>query len=265
MNIPTIGGSRGIFEIFVPGTFLLLNLSIIVYMFPFTDNETRRLIAAGASSPASALIIAISFGYLMGVLLRLFPIDFPDKLSANWLRLFTRPEHPKETRLWATEAFPYIGWIGESSDLFLFPGAKNFYDKTWGNRKLLGQNKQFFNFIKVVISSIDEKAANEIYAAEALSRYISGMFYALSFSFLLMLITILISWAVNGQILGGLIFIAVAYLFAMIAILARLRFIRIKEVEAVFAASFKNKGIFEDSATTGIRRLRGKSRFRHLR
>ena len=106
MNIPTIGGSRGIFEIFVPGTFLLLNLSVIVYMFPFTDEETRRLIAAGASNPASALIIAISFGYLMGVLLRLFRTDLPDNLSAAWLRIFTRRGNPKETKLWATEEFP---------------------------------------------------------------------------------------------------------------------------------------------------------------
>lgn len=31
MNIPTIGGPRGIFEVFVPGMFLLLNTSAAVY------------------------------------------------------------------------------------------------------------------------------------------------------------------------------------------------------------------------------------------
>lgn len=34
MNIPTIGGAQGIFEIFVPGMFLLLNLAVVVYLFP---------------------------------------------------------------------------------------------------------------------------------------------------------------------------------------------------------------------------------------
>ncbi len=251
MNIPTIGGARGIFEIFVPGTFLLLNLGFFVYMSPFTDAETRRLIAAGATSPAIAVILAVSFGYLIGILLRLFKTDWADNASVFLLRRSKRRENPQESRLWATEEFPYIGWIGESCKLYLSTSVRNFYDKTWGLRILKGQNKQFFNFSKVVISSKDEQAAAEIYAAEALTRYISGMFYALAFAFILFVITILSIYFNSGQLSGGLIFVAAAYLFAIIIILTRFKFIRIKEVEAVFAASYKNRELFEELAAGG--------------
>jgi hypothetical protein len=246
-TIPTIGGARGIFEIFVPGTFLLLNLGFVLYIFPFTDSEVKRLIAAGASSPAMALIMAVSFGYLIGILLRLFQTELPDKLSARFLRKFGRLEDPRETRLWATEAFPYISWIGETCSLYLSDEAKSFYDNTWGLRKVTGQNRQFFNFVKIIISSNDVQAAGEIYAAEALSRYISGMFFALSYAFLLILGTLITTYIVSGQLMGGLILIAAAYLFAIWVILSRFRFIRIKEAEAVFAASFKNRVLFEEA------------------
>jgi hypothetical protein len=250
MNIPTIGGARGIFEIFVPGIFLLLNLGLVAYLLPFTDDETRRLIASGASNPVLSLIIAVSFGYLIGILLRLLRPELPDKLSAVWLGRFAREEHESETELWATEEFPYIGWIGEICKLYLPPETVSFYDKIWGRRRLEGQNKQFFNFVKVIISSSDERAAAEMYAAEALSRYISGMFYALSCGFFLILATILSNYFISGQILEGLILILVAYLLAIVGILARFRFIRIKEAEIVFAASFKNKAIFESDDVT---------------
>jgi hypothetical protein len=250
MNIPTIGGARGIFEIFVPGIFLLLNLGLVAYLLPFSDDETRRLIASGASNPVLSLIIAVSFGYLIGIVLRLFRPEVPDRLSAGWVGRFAREERESETRLWATEEFPYIGWIGEICRLYLPPETVRFYDKIWRRRRLEGQNKQFFNFVKVMISSSDERAAAEVYAAEALSRYISGMFYALSCAFLLVLATILSNSFISGEVLEGLILILVVYLLAIVGILARFRFIRIKEAETVFAASFKNKAIFERGDVT---------------
>ena len=246
MNIPTIGGPRGIFEIFVPGTFLLLNLGIVVYLFPLTDSETKRLIAASASNAASALIIAISFGYLMGVLLRLFRTDFPDKLSAGWLRIFSRRENPKETKLWAKEEFPYIGWIGETCKLYLSDEVKSFFDNTWGRRRLEGQNKQFFNFVKSADQfnrrkhckrNICCRGIKPIYLRNVLCTFFLISFVACHYHY---------HQHCQWSNIGGLIFIAAAYLLAIIAILANLRFVRIKEVEAVFAASFKYKELFEE-------------------
>lgn len=254
MSIPTIGGARGIFEIFVPGMFLLLNLGAVVYLFPFTDDETKRLIVSGVSNPVLILIIAVGFGYLIGVLLRLFKTDLPDKWSALWLQGFRRHARKGEGKvhLFATEAFPYIGWIGEVCKGYLPSETQAFYDKVWADRKRAGHNKQFFNYCKIMISSSDEKAANEIYAAESLTRYISGMFYALAFSFVLILVTVILRYFASGQIMTGLIIILLAYLFAVVEILRHFRVIRIKEVETVFTASFRNRGIFEQSLPESI-------------
>lgn len=254
MNIPTIGGARGIFEIFVPGMFLLLNLGAIVYLFPFTDDETKRLIVSGASNPVLVLVIAVGFGYLIGVLLRLFQTDLPDKWSAAWLRRFRRHARKgkDEFKLYATEEFPYIGWIGEVCKEYLPPEAQAFYDKVWAGRKRAGHNKQFFNYCKTLISSSDERAANEIYAAESLTRYISGMFYALAFSVVLILVTVILRYFASGQTMAGPIIILLAYLFAIVEILQHFRVIRIKEVETVFTASFRNREIFEQRLPESI-------------
>ena len=255
MNIPTIGGARGIFEFFVPGVFLLLNLGFATYIFPFTDAETKNGIAAAASSPALVLIIGISFGYLVGVVLRLFQTDLPDRLSAAWLRRFDHRalQGDRKFKLWAIEQFPYFGWIEQTCVLYLPAEALHFYQNTWGLRKQGEQNKQFFTYVKTIINSDDERAADEMYAAEALCRYIAGMFYALCFACLSLTIPIVVSYLVFGQIRTGLIIVLAVYLFMIVEILAHYRFLRIKEVEIVFAASYKNRTLFEEtSAKTQI-------------
>ena len=250
MNIPTIGGARGIFEFFVPGVFLLLNLGFATYIFPYTDAETKNGIAAAASSPALALTIGISFGYLIGVVLRLFQTDLPDRLSAAWLRTFDRRARhgDRKFKLWAIEQFPYFGWIEQTCRLYLPSEALDFYQNTWGQRKQGQQNKQFFTFIKMMITSDDERAADEMYAAESLCRYIAGMFYALCFACLSLLIPIIVSYLGFGQVLISLIIVLAIYLFMIIEILAHYRFLRIKEVEIVFAASYKNRDLFAAAA-----------------
>lgn len=104
-----------------------------------------------------------------------------------------------------------------------------------------------------MISSEDEQSASEIYAAEALVRYMSGMFYALVLAFLLILVTVIFRYIVFGQAAVGLIIMLCAYLFAIGAILSRFRFMRTKEVETVFAASFKNRSVFEEETTLEAR------------
>lgn len=251
MNIPTIGGARGIFEIFVPGIFLLLNLGTVMYLFPFIDDETKQLVISSASNPVLVLVVVVSFGYLIGVILRLFRADQPDDWSARWLRRYAHHRQSDgKPRLYVSEGFPYIGWIEEVCKLYLSSEALEFYNKTWAPRKQLKRNKQFFNFCKIMISSNDERAAGEIYAAEALSRYIAGMFYALLLAFILILITAVLRYIVLGQVMAGFIIILVAYLLAIMTILSHFRFIRIKEVETVFAASFKNRCIFEEGVTS---------------
>jgi hypothetical protein len=248
VNIPTIGGARGIFEIFVPGVFLFLNFSIVAYLFPSIDDETRNLFLDGASNPILVLVIVVSFGYLIGILLRLFRTDLPDELSAWLLRRIRRHARKDsgEFNLWARESFPYIGWIGEACNQYCPTEIIDFYNQTWAPRKLEKQNKWFFNHCKIMINSHDERAAAEIYAAEALTRYISGMFFALVFSFFLILITVILRYILFSQLMVWLIIVLMTYIFAIYIILSNFRFVRIKEVETVFSASFSNKSIFAE-------------------
>jgi hypothetical protein len=199
------------------------------------------------SNAALVLVIAVGFGYLIGMLLRLFQTELPDKLSAAWGRSFesrAREKGRKGFKLWATEDFPYIGWIGESCKLYLPPEAQAFYERVWANRKQDGPNKQFFNYCKILIVANDERSANEIYAAESVTRYISGMFYALILSFVSILLPTIPRY-LSGQSITGIGLLLVAYFLAIVVIVQHFRFIRIKEVETVFAASFKNREIFE--------------------
>jgi hypothetical protein len=251
MIIPTIGGARGIFEILVPGMFLLVNLGVVVYLLPFIDVETRDLIAACVTEPVVAVVIGVVFGYLIGLLLRLLQPAGPDRLSAAWLgRRYRRArKQGGKIPLYISERFPYIGYLGGmcrqricSSDVL------DFYKKTWAPRRRRGQNLEFFNFCKAMILSEDERSASEIYAAEAFVRYMSGMFYALVAAFCMILVTFVVRWVDVGRPMAGLIIMLCTYLLAIGMILRSFRFIRIKEAQTVFAASFKNRSIFENVA-----------------
>lgn len=246
MDIPKIG--RGIFDVFVPGMFVLLNLALVIYLLPFVDTETKNFISTSMFNPAFFIIIAIGIGYLIGVLLRLFRTELPDKWSAAWLRRFNpyARADDNEFKLWAVEEFPYIGWLEKSCERYLSSDALDFYKAIWAPRKQQGQNRQFFNFCKVIINSVDEKAMNEINAAEALSRYIAAMFLSLMCVSPLILLVFIVN-LVMGKLLVGLLLIFLAYSLALIIILKYFRFVRIKEVETVFAASFKNKDQFPKS------------------
>ena len=248
MIIPTIGGARGIFEILVPGVFLLVNLGMVVHLLPFVDDETTGLIAACVSDPVGAVVIGVVFGYLLGVILRLFRPFVPDRLSAAWLRRFHRQARKRDGKvaLWASEDFPYLGLMGTVHGRFLPPETLDFYEKTWARKK---HEEQFLNFCKIMVSCEDGRAGSEIYAAEALVRYLAGMFYALILAFLLILVTVVLRYIAFRQVMVGLIIMLCAYLFAIGAIISRFRFVRIREVETVFAASFKNRHLFEGKPT----------------
>ncbi|HEY9152257.1 MAG TPA: hypothetical protein VIN60_05175 [Anaerolineales bacterium] len=253
MNIPTIGGTRGIFEIFVPGVFLLLNIGAAIYSLPALDDHTKVLMDALALNSILDLVIGVCFGYLVGVLLRLIKTDSLDKFSAWWLRTFDKKVIEKSSngqrtyRLSATEGFPYVGWIGQVAAGYLPPEALHFYKRVWAKRQReSNQNKQFFNFCKLVVSCNDENAAGEIYAAEALTRYIASMYYGLVFSSVLVVASILVRYGALGQFAYGLTALLAAYLLAILIIVQRFRKMRIREVEVVFAASYKNQFLFDE-------------------
>ena len=240
-NIKTIGGAGGIFHIFVPGVFLLLNFVGGVYLFPLTGEETRRQILDVFGNPALSLIITISFGYLIGVVLRIFRSELADRWSAKLLRLYDKnARKPRyDGNLYAYEGFPYTEWVGQLCQR-LPEDVLKFYEETWSSKK----NKTFLNFCKVLIISEDERAANEIYAAESLCRYISGMFYALLVASILLLFVLVSDLLIDHRTNAALAGLLVSYVVAIIGILSNFRFMRLKEVQTVFAAAYKNRHLF---------------------
>ena len=382
-GIPAIGGASGIFEVFVPGLFLLLNLIGVIFFLPFPQKQIEESIFKIFASPALSLVIVIGFGYLMGVLLRIFRAEAADKWSGKYLRLFDKNCRGGEKRrnLYAYQLFPYVGWLGVisqrsmSNDVLEFfykywanfkftdlaiKGLKsektvsytlsnktidrlkltdfpekfipklekkiehkrigegsfiNFVEKVIGNElnksnrnkilkasekelikefpkdiinkiefqlmeqtfkskntflsaiaKVIGKNQtakfeaellkwgclwgkdkdsSFFNFCKTMIISSDDKLANELYSRASLSRYISGMFYALISASWLVFGTVVLQLYLKSTINPSLVLIFFVYIVAIVGILRNLRFMRISEAQTVFYASFKNQAVFE--------------------
>jgi hypothetical protein len=196
MNVPSVGGARGVFEILVPGVFLILNIAGLVYVL---DSKACEQLGNLFTSPALALLVVTCFGYLAGVLLRMVKSEAADLESGRWQRFAYRNKKWKQSEVdvfrarglwWVSmgdafssvfeEDFPYIKWLGISAAKYLPESASEFYARVWEPRaRADGSNTQFFNLCKTILESVDPRASATIYSAEALSRYISGALYAL--------------------------------------------------------------------------------------
>lgn len=252
MNVPAIGKTKGIFEIFVPGVFLLINAIGVLYLLSeniksigFVGEFIRYLIG----QPSLIIIILICFGYLIGMILRLLMTELPDQLSAWYHRTFNKKNVRKSDysyKLWSIERFPYIGYVGDLilRDLSDHSGpVYEFYKQVWEPRNRKEGNRRFFNFCKTMLMRDNNQlTVMELYTAESINRYISGMFYSLSISFIFILITI--PFQSKFEIIIILLLVLLSYLTALLNILSRFRFIRIKEVQTLFDACYKNKEWF---------------------
>jgi hypothetical protein len=252
MDVPAIGKTRGIFEIFVPGVFLVINITGVLYLLAQNIKSIGSLaefIRYIIGQPSLIIIILICFGYLIGMILRLLMTDLPDRLSAWYHRFFHRKTSTKSDgsyKSWSIEKFPYIEFMGElvlhnlserSSPIY------KFYRKVWEPRKRKDGNKRFFNFCKtMLLREGNEMTVMELNTNESINRYISGMFYSLLISFLLILLTI--PFQSKSEVILSLFFILLSYLIGLWNIISRFRFIRIKEAQTLFDACYKNKEWF---------------------
>lgn len=257
MNIPAIGKTRGIFEIFVPGVFLLINVTAVLY-FLSKSKKSFEFIGAWikyiSGQPGLIIIVLICFGYLIGMILRLLMTDLPDHLSAWYHQVFNRKNSKKSDgsyESWSEEKFPYIGYIGEallrdlcdeSSPIYVF------YKEVWLPRKRKKGNKRFFNYCKtMLLRTGNEMTVIELYTAESINRYISGMFYSLLLSFILMLATI--PFQSKSELIILSLSILFCYIIGLWNIISRFRFIRIKEAQTLFDACYKNEEWFLSDMT----------------
>jgi hypothetical protein len=239
-NTPSIGQARGVFEILIPGAFVWLNLMLVLYLS--ADQSTRKASSELVSSTGETLAIMVAFGYLIGVTLRLFRSELPDLCSARVLRWSRRARlKDGKYKTWAIEDFPYPKWLRQVCEDSYPAAALEFYDNVWLGTGSGKGDKEFFNLCKSVVGSLDKDAAAEMYSAEALCRYISGMFYALLVALVVILVALIFihtARLVLAILLG-------MYGVAFGAILKNYRFLRIKEVKTVFSLAFCNRDSLE--------------------
>ncbi|MBU1937528.1 hypothetical protein KKG05_09030 [bacterium] len=244
-GVPAIGRARGLFDIFVPGVFLLLNLALGLWLLPLDLTHLTSKEIPWISSPVFGTIVVISFGYLLGVILRILRVNSADKWSAWFIKLWTWPRWRKKGSppIYLTELFPFIEcW----RDRYLsdYPEeAAQFYDQVWSGRSSGRQGQRFFNFCKTMVSSEDKWAAGEMYANEALSRYIASICYALLFSFVFLSLVEIIRYYANSPVDLLAVFLLIFYGSAIFAILRNFRYIRVKEVQIVIDITFKNRDV----------------------
>lgn len=252
MSFPK-SGVRGFFEILMPGVFLLLNLlgtfGLLVATLGNTDQQAA--LRAFAASETYSLSLLLCLGYLLGVVLRLFRTQMVDHWSGRFIRLL-RPKWKQEPFI--TGHFFFNGWMREKCATRLDPSVSRFYEEHWAKRDtgIPSQNTTFFNLCKAFVNKVDPASANEIFAAEALCRFIAGSCYALC---LAMFLTIMDAILVGTLISALLIYIPLAvgliYFLLILGILAEFRLLRCKEVNTVFDACYLNRQLFQEHFGSG--------------
>jgi hypothetical protein len=96
--------------------------------------------------------------------------------------------------------------------------------------------------------------AAEIYAAEALTRYVACMFYALRLGILIAIVsTVLALLRGIGNASAIWAFLTISYSLALWVIVKQFRFIRFKEVDTVFCACYLANVRFEREAAMDAR------------
>jgi amino acid transporter len=111
LNIPSIGAAKGLFEMLVPGVFLLLNLGFFLNYLSAQYWEKSLVFDIVKGNTALVLIAIIVLGYLIGVVLWIIGADIPDFLSTKLRRSGQDPYYE--------ENFPYINSLGSIIKLYL--------------------------------------------------------------------------------------------------------------------------------------------------
>ena len=219
-SFPIIGDIAHVFEILVPGMFLLLNFIGAIYFFPLnvTTSQRDELLKLFTTDPVVSLLLVISFGYLLGILLRLMRCTISDKFSGMFLHFTERRKHQKGVSLknqlsgdsittslplLSECKFPYTEYLGLICKTHYTPDALYFYKRVWSLKNR--NDSHFFNFCKTLVTLEDVKAGLEIQYAESLSRYISSMFYAIVIAVVIDFIPLVFAFA-SGALSGTIAF-----------------------------------------------------------
>jgi hypothetical protein len=234
----------------MPGIFLLINIIVTLYLFIVLfipdSNKILNIILSIINSPVLGITLLIVFGYPLGVVLRLLKNEKIDQRSAKYIKLL-KPKYRNEDFL--NDHFFYNNWMYKKSLNRLPKAVGDFYKDYWNDKYLDDGiiNTAFINFCKTIILKFDPQCCNEIYAAEALSRFVAGSYYSLQTSIFLMIInSFLLNKILSLQASFIAIFLILGYSFLLHVILSQYRFLRCKEVDTIFNACFANREHFEN-------------------
>lgn len=253
---------RGFFEILMPGVFFFLNIAFMVIFLISILNPQQmspnEIIEQFITSPVVAITLVIAIGYPVGMAFRLLKTARIDTTSARYIA-FLKPK--ERGKLYLSDHFFYGNWMRKKIREHLPAEAARFYDEYWYDKYTASDAPTFFNFCKILIAKEDIQSGTEIYAAEAILRFLAGSYYALQFSVVIMVLILAIALASHNTqvavLTGALV---VTYLLLLHIILSQFRFLRAKEVDTVFNASFANRKVFSQLfPTTTSRRLISKS------
>lgn len=237
--------TQGVFEILLPGSFLLLNLGI--FLIIAADIDFTNLISGSEKWGIAEAIPMLGASYILGMVLRMLRTEIPDRISA-WCLGHLPPRLPARSAL--KERFFYVKWMRQRYIPCLPEPARHFFEDVWEKhyQDPIGgtgnPNTHFFNFMKTLLLAIHKETSDQIMASEAISRFVASSFWAL------VLCTSLI--ALDGGVLfeqgkrGSVVFnfcvlLFFIYLAALYGIIRHFRYLRCKEVAFVFDASFAHR------------------------
>ncbi len=160
-------------------------------------------------------------------------------------------------RSYIQEVFPYIGWLRDHIHTYLPSGATEFYNDYWrdkaivsrseGKPKMQKQNTAFFNFCKAVIAKHDSASAADVFALEALNRFIASCFYALVIALCIIVLELTTILVTGGSLRLGLTLLVIGAIYGslIIGLLGQYRYLRCKEVSTLYYACVINREHFD--------------------
>lgn len=268
-GLSSITEVRGFFEVFLPGLFLLLHITLLICCAaPAAREAVNKWLQTQGNLWAAALAVGLPAGYLLGLVLRLGRTGPADERSGprcwrgpgkklisaaeDWWGTGSQDIDGEPFRLDdkgpRQEGFPYPALMMQRVAAHLGPEALSFYTSIWiqqSDRPFVKTDLFRFNFLKNLVALVDISAAKEILAEEMRTRHAAHTCYALFFSALALWGSALFVF-IRGPVRleGGILLtcLAIGELLVLFrSLLPNLRLLRIGEVEKVFTCCFGNR------------------------
>lgn len=187
-------GVVALFGIIVPGVwFWIATIFYLHYLFGIQNINSVRVIVHSiyvSTGPYLSWILGFIIVYVAGSVLRILPPDTPDSWSLRKVK-----ERDVEARIEWPDRFPYkslpqyLRTRGLHGLARLVPWDIGQKDNKKDEKDVTGQrSKTFIHFIKLYIALNHPQMANHLAQQEAFIRLLSGVFYAVVLSTLVLII-----------------------------------------------------------------------------